>query len=496
MDDERQNSGSTKPALDDTAPSAVPPGAGMAKDATTVPVPTPASQPLEYDAPTQEMPPRDATLPLDYPVHPAYPTAPGRQPSPPGESALARPFPPLLNIAVPVAAVAVVLVGYLLRVLTGGDWADGVGTVAALAFVLAIGAAAVAGMRYVLGRQGQRFVPLSALLVGSLLVTGIASVIAVSPLHLAQAHAEENAGRWSAAIHEYQLGGEYRSTSSDLARVYDAWGEALLRQKNYAAAEEKFLMVLTRYRDTGALADRARAGRYHVYAQWLRAAPDAVPGQKALDALQTYQRNRGCGSDCQADITALLPQAHYRYGEELLAASKYSDAIAQFDLIAGQYPRSAVANEAHAAAATAYYGLGQRLLAASFCTDAVPVYKTLSATYGDTPEGKKARAELAAPRDVSGRVTGLSNPSSATIHLSTRINPDTYSYSNEYSAKLDKSGNYTIKNVKQGKYYISLTRPLGGTTEYAYWWADAKRTAYYSITVEPLCSVSVAELAY
>ena len=89
-------------------------------------------------------------------------------------------------------------------------------------------------------------------------------------------------------------------------------------------------------------------------------------------------------------------------------------------------------------------------------------------------------------------MTTATNPL-PTVHLSKSMNFNAFYFSNEDSTSIDpRTGKFTFKQVAQGTYYFSTSRPLGGgVIDYEAWWADQAHTRYFSFTVTPLCATDL-----
>ncbi len=372
---------------------------------------------------------------------------------------------------------------------TRGEWASGalgagVAALAAGGFYL-IGLIAGAGA----GQRARR-AALPSLAVAVVLVgLGGVGLGLVNPLHLAQARALEASHDWAGAVREYQLAGQRAPASHDLARVYDEWGEDLADHGRYAGALANYLTVLTTYPAATGEDRRAVADLTQTYTIWLDGASGDLPYDAILQGLSSDLQASWCDASCQTSLADLQAQARLQYGAVLAGEQRYTLAIAQFNLVVSQLPGSPYAARAHAAAATAYYGLGQSQLTVGICANAVTTFQTLASKYGDTPEGGKARAALAAPVDVTGSLKGYPANQVPTMYLSKHVLGDRYYYifSKDYSAPLDASGRFTFHQVQQGQYYLSAILADGSGT----YWRDKNTGNLYSVVVGPLCTVQM-----
>ncbi len=439
--------------------------------------PTPTS-PYGYPAP-QSQPVAVATVPPWMP-----PAPPAREPS-----GLGKPLPLVVTIIIGLAALLVPALAYVIRVLVlQGDWSAGA-QLAGIVAAIGLGVAFVAALvRLIAGRRAAVFFILTFLLLAILGSTSAGAVALSNPLHRAQAQNYESQRQWDAAIREYKLYGESGSNAPDIARVYDEWGEQLLAQQSYSDAVDRFLTVLTDYRDSTTAVARAHHGLYQTYIAWLKDSPDEVPYADAVTSLTTYATDPACDTTCKSDIATAAPQALYLYGTQLASDHRYAQAIAQFEKLLSDYAQSDYAPKAHTAAATAYYAEGQAALSQQSCADAVTAYKTLVSKYGDTPEAGKARSELAAPQDVTGSMTSMPTNPVPTAHLSRTMNFPKFQFSNDYSTTPNSKGSFTFKHVKQGRYFFTTSRPVSGGIEYDVWYHGTNKTDYITVTVGPLCA--------
>ncbi|MFI5268665.1 MAG: hypothetical protein ACHQ7M_14925 [Chloroflexota bacterium] len=121
----------------------------------------------------------------------------------------------------------------------------------------------------------------------------------------------------------------------------------------------------------------------------------------------------------------------------------------------------------------------------------MPTFHRLASAYGDTAEGAAAKSALAAPVQVSGSLTGFPKNPMPTVYLSKTIRSNTF-FSDDYSAHLDGKGAFTFKNVASGNYNLSAAIPNGSGV----YWVDPATHNPYSITVGPLCNVSLQSYPY
>ena len=411
--------------------------------------------------------------------------------------ALALPFPLWLTLGAPVAlALTLALVYVVETTLLGGDWATGALALSFTAFALALVTIGLLIGRIALGRRSFGVVALGGLLALALIASGAGGIAQANPLRRAQAQQAAAAGQWSLAVDEYTQAGERAPGSAALAGVYTAWGESLLQHGDYAGATEKLTTVVKTYAQSGASVPRARTDLFKTYSLWIKSGAITLPFKQSLDFLASYTNDPACDSVCKQSIVDLTGQAHYQYGEQLVKASQFKQAITEFELIQAQYAKSDFAPKAHTAAAAAYWSLGQQLLTQD-CATAVPTYQTLVSKYGDTTQGQQAKAALAAPQSVRGVMTGFPNNPVPTIYLSKNVNPSANAYSHDYKATLNTStGAFSFSNVAVGSYYLTTYRKVSSTQEAFTYYKDTNTGKPYALSVGPLCATDLGSLGY
>lgn len=387
-------------------------------------------------------------------------------PTPPRErgpwhplSWLKGPLPTLLVVLIGVGSVVALVIGAVAGIGGhGGDWAAGAVAAGIVALALAALYLVATGVRVGFGRRARA----TLLLGGSGIVVlaalgGVGLTALPAPLHRAQAQAFERAHRWPDAISQYQRAGERAPGSHDLARVYDEWGDDLEAHQLYVEASQRYETVIQTYPGATAEAQRAR----------------------------------------DSDARVL-----YEIGASLVKAESYQEALRYLDEVASLYPTSSYAAKAHATSATALYAIGQQARTVGNCSGALPTYQTLVQQYGDTPEGAKAKQEMAAPVRVSGQISGAPAIATGTIGLSRRVtgaiaqgessNFDQSNLSRDYHVAPDASGHYSFPAVAQGKYNLSLAYPDGRLN----YWYTLQPYDPYTIIVGPLCSVDAGTYQY
>lgn len=410
---------------------------------------------------------------------------------------LALPFPLWLTVGAPIALALTLALVFIIEItLLGGDWATGALAVSFTAFALTLITLGLLGGRIALGRRSFGAIALGGLLALALLATGVGGVAQANPLRRAQARQAEANGQWRLAIDEYTQAGERPPTSTNLARVYTEWGEAQLRQGDYANAAANLTTVTRTFAGSGTLVTRARADLFKTYSVWIKSGAITLPFKQSLDFLASYSADPACDSVCKQAIANLTGQAHYQYGEQLVKASQFKPAITEFELIQRQYATSTFAAPAHTAAAAAYWSLGQQLLTQD-CVSAVPIYQALASNYADTSQGQQAKAALTTPQSVKGILTNFPTNPAPTLYLSRHVNPAVNAYSHDYKATFDtKTGAFSFGNVAQGSYYLTTYRAISSTVEAFTYYKDTNTGKPYAIQVGPLCATELASLGY
>jgi hypothetical protein len=439
------------------------------------------------------------------PGYPGYPTYPGYgmqppfvPPTPRGPNPLAKPFPLWLSALILAGSLVTVALVYFIAVLGArADWSGGAQAAGTVALLLS--GAALIGLlvRVAVGRRAGSTIALGALLIIILAAAGGVSLATAPSLHAVQARQLEGSGQWQAAIAEFARSGEAQPDAPDIARVYVEWGEQLTAGHLYQQAIARFTTATTDYAESGDdLQSRAHTDIFTAYKQWIISNAGDVPYKDAIAALVAYRASADCDAACQQDEAAVEAQAHYQYGLQLEQQSQLADAIAQLETVQNQFKSSQFAAQAHTEAAKALLAYGQKQFGTS-CLDAISLYRKLASRYADTPEGKQAQSALAKPQDVHLTLTRFPTNPTPTAHLSKHMNFDAFYFSNEYTALVDPStGDVTFRNVAQGTYFLSTSRPVAGGIEYVTWYADSSRTSNFSFPVGPLCPVDLGQFRY
>jgi Outer membrane lipoprotein len=344
---------------------------------------------------------------------------------------LGQPFSCLVSASIIGGALLVVALSFPVNAtLARADWSDSAITAAIVAFVLASLTIIGTFVRVAVGRRVRSMLLLALAMTLGLSALGGVSLAISAPLHGTQAHVFELGNNWEAAIHEYTLAGESAPAAPDIARIHDEWGEQLLAHHSYLQATGHFSTVINTYYHSNSSLGRAYKDQFNTYHAWLQNNAADIPYYDMLGYFDQYRGSSYCDASCSAAIDAIQPQALYQYGTQLVDQSNYSLAILQFEAVQTRFPTSSYVSKAHIAAAQAYYQLGQQQLATS-CASAVSAYQILVKNYADTPEGKKAKTDLAAPQDVTGYITGFPAGVVPMMLLSRSADPHNGNFSGE-----------------------------------------------------------------
>jgi hypothetical protein len=390
----------------------------------------------------------------------------GEQPAmqtgaPPGAEApplyfAAPPRPPLLAWNHVVAAIPLA-VGVLVIFLTLGvalvclllrrDWAESA-AVAAIAGLLGVVAVVIAVVPLLILRRFERVsLGLTALLLVAMTVASVGALTQQSALHRAQGQFLEDVRVWPGAINEYRRSGERQGHAPNMARVHLKWGEQLLDHSSFEDAVT--ILRLAQLDDESvAVQERAERGLYRAYMGWLAAKPPDQAWGEIASFLERYLTTKLCDAECQKTTRPSV--------------------------------------------ALAYYQSGKQSLKTGLCSDAVTLYQRMASQYADTPNGKQAGADLAAPVTFTATVVDLPGKyQGVSAHLSRKVSPSDVNkinyLSKDYQATLGSDSRAIFHNVAPGRYNFSFDYPRGDQYAFHFWYVSASPFNPYSANVSPLC---------
>lgn len=379
------------------------------------------------------------------------------------------------------------VIGFLGRVLIyQADWAGGLVTAALVAGMLAVIAVLVGAIGCVVAwrlRAGA-FALATGLLVFAVLLAADGTL---SQAHMIQAAFAERSAQWDQAVREYERSAASPAwVAAQVARVNLSWGNAALTDGNYATAITHYDEALANHNATRAQQAQAHLGEVRAYEGWIAAGGSNLSYVTALTILGAYSQDKACDASCQGALTAAEAQAFYEYGTQLDQQGDSADALVMFQTVGQRFPTSAVAAQAHVAAASVLVSEFQEIEPVS-CPSGVPLLRQLASGYGDTPEGAQAKKTLTAPVIVHGTMRGLPYPTSATMYLIPQAQAQRGNYTPAYTTTPDVIGDFTFLSVRPGTYILGV-RDGGGL----FTWASPDA----SINVTPLCQVSLPSYTY
>ncbi|HEX9069207.1 MAG TPA: hypothetical protein VF807_10595 [Ktedonobacterales bacterium] len=452
---------------------------------------------------------------MSYPPLPSYPVEQMAAPATPSSgsglrpitdavlraiqvSPLAKRFPRNYTIATGACAIGAVLLAFLIEAIgLRGDWAQSALAAAVVALGLAAFTMAVTSVRVALGRRGRQFVLLSGSLILALLLIGVSALGAQRTIHVAQARFSEQRGQWPEAISQWELAGERAPNATEVTRDYIVWGDQLAGQGEFAQAAIRYDAAIGMGSANAPLQARVQASLYSLYTNWLSHPTADLPYADAIAALTTHRTAAGCDDACKAESGPIEAQARVTFGQQLISTQHFGDAVSQLEVVGAELTDTTYVAQAHTLAATANLGLGKQLRAAAgTCKQAIPVYQHLKDQYANTPEGAQATKDLVAPQPVTGKLTGFPTSPLPRVHLSFRVNPSYFIFSNEYNVTLDASGVFTFANVSQGFYNLSTSRDLGWKVDYNVYHGSGGADNLYFVQVGPLCAVNLGTITY
>jgi tetratricopeptide (TPR) repeat protein len=356
------------------------------------------------------------------------------------------------------------------------------------------------GVRSALGLLAQtnphkiRQIISSGLLALILLAVGAVGLTQQVAIHTAQAHSFESQHNWLSAIDEYQLAGQSQPNSTDIARIYNEWGQQLLNQQNYSDALVKFTTVISNYDQATDQAKQAEQNSISAYQAWGNQASQQKDYTSATQHYDELMNQSYCNAPCQNQTSALDANAYYSLAEQKLAAQDYSSAVAAFRTLVGHFPGSARAKSTHGDYAQALWGLGQQQLTI-ICSNAVSTYQQLADQFADTTQGQQAATALKQPQAVKGKFTSTipSGTNTAAVGLVQGVTPG--ESSDAFYATLAKSpvaavnadGSFTFPSITLGNWDLVWGVLNSANNQENFYVGNKDGTFTYVAKVGPLC---------
>lgn len=414
---------------------------------------------------------------------------------------LVRPLPrwPLL------AGIAVGILLLVGLVFLNPDWATGaiiaglVGSILAFLLLIAAGVRVALGMLAETNPHRWMQIGSSACLILFLFFTAGTSFTQQTALHAMQARYLENQHNWHTAITEYQEAGEAAPTSTNLARVYNEWGEDLRSQQQYASAITKFNTVLNMYARLADQVNRARNNLVTTYLAWAASASQQqnyAGATSHYDALLTLSY---CTASCHSLVLPKDATAYYYLAEQQLEKQHYSAASIAFKSLTARFATSPEARQKriHSDYAKALWGLGQQQLH-STCADALKTYQQLAMHFSDTQQGQQAATTLQQPVQVKGRFTQHvpGAPFNPTVYLVQGLVVGIQQFQfppllkNAPTTQIRSDGSFTFSSVPQGTYELVWSND--GTLHFYYAFNGSQ--VLYTARVGPLCTYNFNEI--
>jgi tetratricopeptide (TPR) repeat protein len=395
-------------------------------------------------------------------------------------SKLIQPLPLFAFILAIIAGLATL---GLLFFYSGKDWAAGAQTSAIVAIVIGVLILIAFGTRAALGMLAaanpHRIAQTASALILAVLLFAFAGInlSAQSNIHQWQAGVLEGQKNWSFSMSEYIASGANASSSEDVARVNNLWGEELLSQQKFSDALAKFNTVLSTSTTIGkALATKNKIDTYQKWAAFYSGQKDYANATSTLD---TLLGDPVCTADCQTSTSTLDATAYYNLAEQALAKPDYTAAVAAFQHLTTTFASSTSASKAHNDYAKALWGSVQNAdLTASTCSSStLPVYQQLSTTFSDTTEGQSAKTALTGNVTVKGTFTTTIPAASHDPYvLLTTTDPATITtiaafetvYTSNPHTTVNSDGTFTLTGVVPGTSYYVIFGTLINTDNSVY----------------------------
>lgn len=380
------------------------------------------------------------------------------------------------------------------------DWATGALIAGVVALTAAILLLIATGVRVALGllavTNPHRRVQLisTALLVLLLFLVSGVGMTQQSGFHGFQARYLESQHNWSTAINEYQAAGETAPASTNLARVYNEWGEDLSQQQHYAEAVAHFNTVLQNYIKAPTQLARVRKDLLATYLAWGDTdvqQHDYIDATSHYDALLSFQF---CDSACQNVAKPRDATAYAHLAEQQLSTQHFVLAVNAFTVLTTRFASSPEAKQAqtHTDYAKALWDLGQQQLTTT-CTSAVRTYQQLAQQFADTTQGQQAATALQQPVAVKGRFT-TTLPHGAAYTPTVALVQGLFVGIQQFQfppllrraslVHIQSDGTFTFPSIPQGTYELVWSND--GTLHFYY--ANSGKTVLYTAQVGPLCT--------
>lgn len=413
---------------------------------------------------------------------------------------LARPLPLWARVGGPSVG-ALLLLGLIFL---NPDWATGAMIASVVAIILAILLGIGAGVRVALGmlketnpRRRAQVISMALLVILLLLFSGL-GLSQQNGLHLAQGRYLEGQQNWSMAISEYQAGGERSGASLDVARTYNEWGEARIRQQQFEGAVASFSAVIKNYQSVTAEFTRAKTEIVTAYLGW---GDQASQRQDYAGATAHYNDLLSLvfcnGNSCMEQANARDASAYYHLAEQQLARQRYAQAVDAYRTLKVRFPKAPEVGQMHAHYAQALWGESQQQLNSS-CSEALGNYRLLAALFADTNEGQQAASALRKPVPVKGRFTqsipGVPYHPSAYLVQGLMAGMQQSQFppllAHAPVATIQSDGSFTFAFVPQGTYELVWS----SDNALHYYYAYNGKHVLYTAQVGPLCTFNYGDI--
>ncbi len=411
-----------------------------------------------------------------------------------------HPFVQPMSLWAFLGSIAVAALLLTALVFLNPDWATGaliagiVTLIAAILLLIATGVRVALGLLVETNPYRRTQVISVALLVVLLFLASGIGITQQTGLHAMQARSLESQHNWSTAISEYQAAHESAPSSTDLARVYNEWGEDLSQQQHYADAIAHFTIVLQNYSQTNDQLARARIDVFATYLAWGDADTHSQDYAGATSHYDTLLGLNYCDPACQSQAKPKDAAAYAHLAEQQLGGQHFASAVSAFTVLTTSFASSPEAKQAqtHADYAKALWGLGQQQLNTT-CADAVKTYQQLAQQFADTGQGQQAATALQQPVTVKGHFT-TSLPSGARYNPTVALVQSLVVGIRQAQfppllhkaplVKIQSDGSFTFASVPQGTYELVWSND--GTLHFYY--ANNGNSVLYTAQLGPLCT--------